>query len=117
MKGLALALLLSTAPVAGTSVPETLAAELFTELGVQVVPCPAYTFDGGNRPVCGRTLLTAEAFARAFDGVRSGDLEPLGPWGEDHGVWLRHYRGGAHLYAAVYTPLAGAFNVQLVRLK
>jgi hypothetical protein len=117
MTGLALALLLSAAPASEASVPKTLAAELFAQLGVQVVSCPAYTIDGGNRPVCGRTHLTAEAFARAFDGVRGGDLEPLGPWREDHGVWLRRYRGGAHLYAAVYTPLAGVSNVQLVRLK
>jgi len=116
MKGLALALLLSAAP-GSESVPEPLAAALFAQLGVQVVPCPAYTFDGGNRPVCGCTRLTAEAFTRAFDEVRSGDLEPLGPWREDHGVWLRRYRSGAHLYAAVFTPLAETFNVQFVRLK
>lgn len=111
MKGLALALLLSASPL-----PEPLAAALFAQLGVQKVPCPAYTFDGGNRPVCGHTRLTAEAFAGAFDKVRGG-LKPLGPWKEDHGVWLRRYRSGAYLYAAVYTPLARTFNVQLVRLK
>lgn len=108
-----LTLLLGAAP----SSANALAIHLFASLSVRVVPCPAYAFAGGNEPVCGLTEKPPEAFIRAFDRVAAGQLEPLDAWREDHGVRLRryHYRGAD--YAAVYTPLAETFNVQLVRLK
>lgn len=114
MNGVLLALLLGAAPVLRTT---ALATPIFAELGVRKVPCPDGTFEGGNKPVCGRTRMPPEAFTKAFDETAQGRLEPLGVWDEDHGVWLRRYRAGGVRYAAVYTPLAETFNVQLVRLK
>ena len=103
--------------VALASPPNTWAAQRFTELGARVVRCPAYMHAGENQPLCARTELRAETFMRAFDRVRPKELEPLGSWREDHGVWLRRYRSGAHHYAVVYTTVAQTFNVQVVFLK
>ena len=115
MKAFVLALLLGAAPAQRSL--ETLATPIFADLGVLTVPCPDDTFAGGNKPVCGRTRMPPEAFTEAFDEAAQERLEPLGAWDEDHSVWLRRYCAGGVLYAAVYTPLAEAFNVQLVRLK
>jgi hypothetical protein len=114
-----LVLWLGATPLAQTAPrkPNTLATRLFTELKVRVVPCPAYAFAGGNEPVCGVSERPPEAYIRAFDRVAGGWLEPLDAWREDHGVQLRRYRYRGADYAAVYTPLAETFNVQLVRLK
>ena len=97
--------------------PDKIAAQLFAELGVLEVTCPAYTLVGGNRPFCGHTGQAAEAFIRAFDKAFGGQFEPLGRWREDHGVWIRRYRRGARDYAVVYTTIASTFNVQVVCLK
>lgn len=113
MKAVLLTLLLGAAP----SSANTLATRLFADLSVRVVPCPAYAFTGGNEPVCGVSEKPPEAYIRAFDRVAEGQLEPLDAWREDHGVRLRRYRYQGTDYAAVYTPLAKTFNVQLVRLK
>jgi hypothetical protein len=113
VKAVLLVLLLGAAPQPANP----LAENLFAELSVRVVPCPAYTFAGSNEPVCGLTERPPEAYIRAFDRVAEGWLEPLGAWREDHGVRLRRYRYRGADYAAVYTPLAETFNVQLVRLK
>ncbi len=108
---------LTLAVVLAQPSPETLATPIFAELGVREVPCPNYTFNGGNEPICGRTRMPPEVFTRAFDRAARGRLEPLDAWNEDHGVRLRRYRAGGVRYAAVYTPLAKTFNVQLVRLR
>ena len=113
MNGLFVVLLLSAALV---QPPATLAARLFADLGARVVPCPVYTLEGENQPYCARTDLSAEAFRWAFVRARNGRLEPTGSWREDHGVWLRLYRGGGHRYAVVYTTIARTFNVQVVCL-
>lgn len=93
------------------------AAQLFTELGARLVPCPAYTRADKNEPLCARTELSAEVFMQAFDRARGEGIEPLHSWREDHGVWLRRYRMGARRYAVVYTTIAQTFNVQVVCLK
>lgn len=94
-----------------------LATDIFRALEVRVVPCPAYTFEGGNLPVCGVSEQTPEAYTKAFDKAVQGKLEPQSPWDEDHTVWLRRYTAGGVAYAAVYSSIANGFNVQLVRLK
>lgn len=94
-----------------------LAAGIFRELGVRVVRCPAYTFGGGNVPVCGVTPMTPEAYTEAFDKAAKGRLEPQGDWDEDHTVWLRRYTAEGATYAAVYSEIAQGFNVQLIRLR
>lgn len=113
-----LVLWLGATPLAQTAPREsdTPASRLFAELEVRVVPCPA-AFNDGNEPVCGVSKRPPEAYIRAFDRVTEGWLEPLGAWREDHGVRLRRYRYRGADYAAVYTPLAATFNVQLVRLE
>lgn len=115
MNALCIALILSTALIQRT--PATLAQELFASLAVRTVPCPAYTRNGGNEPVCGITEASPRAFTQAFSKAVRGKLEPEGPWDEDHSVWLRYYRDGNARYAAIYTRLAETFNVQFVRLK
>lgn len=90
--------------------------ELFEDL-VREVPCPPYTYDGGNEPVCGLTELSPEAFTEAFDEAARGRLEPEGAWSEDHTVWLRYYHAQGVRYAAIYSEIARGFNVQFVRLK
>ncbi len=115
MNGLIFAIMLAVVPAHPS--PKTLATPIFADLGVLTVPCPDDTFNGGNEPSCGRTRMPPEVFTKAFDRAARERLEPLGVWNEDHGVWLRRYRAGSVPYAAVYTPLAKTFNVQLVRLK
>ncbi len=109
---------LGSAQNAGTvELATELATEIFRGLGVRVVRCPAYTFEGGNTPVCGVTSMTPEAYTEAFDEVAKGRLEPLGDWDEDHTVWLRRYTAEGVTYAAIYSEIARGFNVQLVRLR
>lgn len=96
---------------------QTLATQLFRTLEVRAVPCPAYTLDGRNEPICGLTALAPEAFTAAFSRAAQGRLEPEGPWAEDHTVWLRIYRAQGVRYAAIYSGIAEAFNVQFIRLK
>lgn len=96
---------------------QTLATGIFGDLGVRVVSCPAYTFDGGNSPICGVSELAPEDYVEAFDRAAQGKLEPQGAWDEDHTVWLRRYRAGGASYAAVYSEIARGFNVQFIRLK
>lgn len=115
MNTLFIALILSTA--LAQRAPATLAQELFASLAVRTVPCPAYTRNGSNEPVCGITEASPRAFTQAFSKAVEGKLEPEGPWAEDHSVWLRYYRDGDVRYAAIYTRLAETFNVQFVRLK
>lgn len=112
-------LLLSSVGVAQRvdAATRALATDIFRALGVRVVRCPAYTFDGGNLPICGLSDMAPEAYTEAFDAAALGKLEPVSAWDEDHTVWLRRYTTGGVQYAAVYTSIADGFNVQLIRLK
>ena len=112
-----LALLLQSFGGAQDAATSKLATDIFRALEVRVVRCPAYTFDGGNLPVCGVSELTPEAYTVAFDKAAQGKLEPQSPWDEDHTVWLRYYTAGDVRYAAIYSSIAEGFNVQLIRLK
>ncbi len=96
---------------------EALARAIFSKLEVRLVPCPPYTFEGGNTPVCGLSDMDPKTYTQALDRASRGMLEPQGTWDEDHTVWLRRYSADGVVYAAVYSEIARGFNVQIIRLK
>lgn len=96
----------------------TLAANAFAAIGVQKVPCPKYTFAGGNKPVCGSSEVTGKAFAAAFDRFTESlaGFEASMDWKDDHDVWLKVFTVDGVRYAAVSNPLPKTFNTQIIAL-